>query len=120
MAEFQLKERAFKFSVSLIKYFSSVTLNSDFRFLKNQLYRSATSIGANVIEGSGGSSKKELARYFRIAIRSANETTYWLKLILEVFEEVERSKIQELVIESESITRILGKSIATLNSKTNS
>ena len=120
MAEFHLKERAFKFSVSLIKYFSSISLDSDFRFIKIQLYRSATSIGANIIEGSGSSSRKELLRYFRIAIRSAAETTYWLKLVKEIYSNIDKNRVDEFVMEPEAITRILGKSIATLGTKTDS
>jgi len=118
MAEFELKNRAFRFSVSILKFFSSVSINSELRFLKIQLYRSATSIGANVIEGSGGSSKKQLAQYYGIALRSANETVYWLKLINEIYTEIDRIQISEFLKECESIVRILGKSIATLRSNT--
>jgi four helix bundle protein len=114
MAEFRLKERAFQFSVSVIKHFLSISLNSEFLFLKKQLYRSVTSIGANIIEGSGGASKKELARYLQIALRSSTESTYWLKLIKEIFDNPKNEKLDELIAESESITKILGKSLVSI------
>ena len=116
MAEFELKNRAFRFSVSILKFFGSISLNSELRFLKIQLYRSATSIGANIIEGSAGSSKKQLAQYYSIALRSANETIYWLKLIYEVYIDIDRKQMSELINECESIVRILGKLVSTLRS----
>jgi four helix bundle protein len=51
--------------------------------LRNQFLRSGTSIGANVREGKASSSRKELIRYYEIALRSANETAYWLEVIEE-------------------------------------
>jgi len=44
--------------------------------LKDQMCRSSSSVAANIVEGFGHQSKKELARYLRIARASALETTY--------------------------------------------
>jgi four helix bundle protein len=44
----------------------------------DQVFRSATSIGANIAEGRGRDQGKEYERYLRIARASANETDYWL------------------------------------------
>lgn len=46
--------------------------------LRSQLTRAADSVPANVVEGCGASSQKELARFLEIAIKSANETEYHL------------------------------------------
>ena len=43
----------------------------------DQLLRSATSIGANVVEGGSGSTKRDFINFFHIALKSANETKYW-------------------------------------------
>ncbi len=51
----------------------------DFVSLKSQLTRAADSIAANIVEGCGAASQKELARYLDIAIKSANETEYHLR-----------------------------------------
>ncbi len=44
----------------------------------DQLFRAATSIGANIAEGRGRDMRKEYTRLLRIARASANETDYWL------------------------------------------
>ncbi|MGV3510007.1 MAG: four helix bundle protein [Sphingobacteriaceae bacterium] len=40
--------------------------------------KSATSIGANVVEGKSGSSRKDFRNFYTIALKSANETKYWI------------------------------------------
>ncbi|BAY79170.1 hypothetical protein NIES25_56530 (plasmid) [Nostoc linckia NIES-25] len=49
--------------------------------LSKQLLRSATSIGANVEEASGGQSKKDFLAKMYIAYKEARETKYWLRLL---------------------------------------
>ena len=52
-----------------------------FSSLLDQLVRSATSIEANVVEGRVGKLRKDWKNFFVIALKSANETKYWLCLI---------------------------------------
>jgi four helix bundle protein len=118
MAEFLLKERTFQFSANLLKYFRSVSADKEFSILKIQLFRSASSIGANISEGVSGSSEKEFSRYLKIALRSCNESNYWLRLILEVYsKEIDKVALAEFISETEQIARILNKSIQTLSAK---
>ena len=78
------------------------------------MLRSGTSIGANIIEGQGSSSKKEFINFIRIAFKSAKETEYWLKLFKES-KLTTNSELDILVQESIEITNILNSSILTLN-----
>ena len=48
--------------------------------LRAQLIRAADSIASNIVEGCGASTRKELARYLDISIKSAFETDYRLQL----------------------------------------
>lgn len=48
-----------------------------------QLLRSGTSIGANIEEAVGGSSRKDFIHKLEIAYREARETRYWLRLLQE-------------------------------------
>ena len=52
--------------------------------LPRQLLRSGTSIGANVSEGVKGQSKADFISKMAIALKEANETHYWLRLLHRV------------------------------------
>lgn len=49
-----------------------------FANLRSQLTRSAASMPANIVEGCGAATNKELARFLDISIKSANESEYHL------------------------------------------
>jgi len=78
-----------------------------------QLLRSSTSIGANIIEARSGNSRKNMISYYSIALRSANETKYWLCLVRDTMN-VDRVEIAFLLKEADELARILAKSIITL------
>jgi len=60
------------------------TFPSEERFsLTDQLRRSASSISANIAEGSGSSSKKDFMHYLDIAIKSTYETVSHLVIAKE-------------------------------------
>lgn len=48
-----------------------------------QLYRSGTSIGANVAESKNAQSKADFISKLSIALKEAGESNYWLKLLLK-------------------------------------
>jgi four helix bundle protein len=48
--------------------------------LKEQLVRAADSIPSNIVEGCGAATRKELARYLDISIKSAFEVDYRLQV----------------------------------------
>lgn len=72
----------------------------------DQLIRSATSIGANMVEGKSGSSRKDWKNFYLIALKSANETKYWLCLIRDTME-TDKLKITELIKEADEISNII-------------
>ena len=49
--------------------------------MSKQLLRSGTSIGANVSEAERAQSKADFISKMSIALKEANETNYWLKLL---------------------------------------
>ena len=102
-----IKVRTYKFSISIItfiKKFKRYDLARDVIF--KQLIRSATSIGANIIEGQAGASKKDFTNFYRIALKSSNETIYWLCLVRDV-EKIDGESIEKLVNEATEISKIL-------------
>ncbi len=49
--------------------------------LSNQIFRSGTSIGSNVIEAEDGESRPDFRHKMGIALKETSETIYWLKLL---------------------------------------
>lgn len=76
-----LKGRCYKFSLAIIQLLNTLPKNMASNTIANQLVRSATSIGANLVEASASSSRLEYKKFFEISLKSANETKYWLSLL---------------------------------------
>ena len=72
-----------------------------------------TSVGANLEEAQGGQSKPDFISKNSISLKEARETNYWLRLILATnkFEEKINQGIEELVIESDEIAKIIASII---------
>jgi four helix bundle protein len=77
----ELKYRAYQYSIDMIKFIDSLSKDVSTDTLSRQLLRSSTSIGANIVEAKGASSKKDFANFFGYALKSANESLYWLGLL---------------------------------------
>jgi four helix bundle protein len=76
-----VRHRAYKFSLTIIHLVKKFSKDKVYLIFTDQLLRSSTSIGANLIEAKSSSSKKEFARYYEIALKSSNEALYWLYLL---------------------------------------
>lgn len=110
---YDLKQRSYSFSINIIRLVGGIELKRNYQSLLDQLIRSATSIGANIVEGKAGSSKKDLIRFYQYSLKSANETIYWLNLIKDGLE-INDEKINQLIQEATELSRIIAKSIITL------
>lgn len=109
-------KRLVKFSVLIIK-FSQKAKNQKLPWcVFDQLIRSATSVGANIVEARASSSKKDYIKFFEISLKSANETIYWLIVIRETFPEL-KDKAEGLRKEANEIAKIIGSSVLTLKGK---
>lgn len=109
-------KRLIKFSLDVIKFCSEIRKDRNFFEIASQLIRAATSIGANITEAKSCGSKKDYIRYFEIALRSANETKYWLILIKEANQtlSVEAGALLKEVTE---IANIIGAGVITMKGK---
>jgi four helix bundle protein len=74
-----ISERTQSFAVRIVKLVNAMPKSIVGLAIARQLIRSGTSIGANVHEARGSSSRKEYCRRMKIAQSEAQETLYWLK-----------------------------------------
>ncbi|MDI6739254.1 MAG: four helix bundle protein [Candidatus Edwardsbacteria bacterium] len=74
-------ERTFAFAVAVIAFCRSIERGRlTERLLAKQLFRSGTSIGANVEEAQAGQSRADFISKMSIARKEARETKYWFRL----------------------------------------
>ena len=111
-----LKKRTFQFALRLIKLVDFLPKDMSSQIIGKQLIRSATSIGANVIEARAASSKRDFTNFFNHALKSANETVFWLELLRDSGK-VRNASLDNIINEVSEIANILGASILTLKGK---
>lgn len=111
-----LRERCYNYSVEVIRFIGTLPEKRVYWVLSDQLLRSATSIGADIIEAKSASSKRDFIRYYEIALKSANETKYWLGLTKSALS-IEEQHISSLQAETTEISRIIAASLLTMNNR---
>lgn len=74
-------DKAFKFSVRIVKLYQYLCNDKNEYILSKQVLRSGTSIAANMKEALYGQSKKDYASKMHIALKEASETEYWIELL---------------------------------------
>lgn len=104
------------FSLATIKLIDSLPTKQSSQVIANQLVRSGTSVGANVVEAHSASSRLEFKKFHEIALKSANETKYWLGLLRDS-KTVSPEKIKPLLNEITEIANMLASGIMKLKKK---
>ena len=72
-----------KFALRIIKLYKYLTADKGEYVMSKQVYRSGTSIGANIAESKGAQSDADFINKLSIALKEALETKYWLLLLHE-------------------------------------
>ncbi len=78
--------------------------------------RSATSVGANIVESKSSSSKRDFIKFYEIALKSANETEYWLNLLKDG-KLLKEEFLLDMIREINEISRMLASSLLTMKNK---
>lgn len=115
----EFKRRIYRYILRLVKFLSSLPQTNVTREIISQLMRSGTSIGANYFEARGASSKKDYQNFFAIALKSANETMFWLAILLDGGL-IPKNLVDEdkwLLEETKEIAKIFASSIMTMKGK---
>lgn len=105
-----LAEQSLDFSVNIVHFCDGI---ERYAVLKNQLLRSATSIGANIHEGVYASSGGDFVAKYQISLKECHETEYWLK-IMERAGLAQPEQIRQLLQQCGKIRRMLIASITTV------
>ena len=88
-------DKSFEFSVRIVNVYKYLCHEHKEYTLSKQLLRCGTSIGANVAEAQRGQSKADFYAKMSIALKEANETEYWIRLLYRT-EYITKSQYQSL------------------------
>lgn len=80
--------------------------------LSRQLLRSGTSIGANIEEAIGGTTKKDFKYKLSISYREARESHFWIRLLRDS-EYITKDQAQSLLKDCDELLKLLGTIIKT-------
>lgn len=78
-----LIDRSYRFGLLIINLTDNLPKKRSSWVISDQLIRSSTSIGANLVEAKASSSRLEFKKFHEIALKSANESKYWLNLLAD-------------------------------------
>jgi four helix bundle protein len=78
-----LREKSYTFALKIVQMYKEIVEQKKEFVLSKQVLRSGTSIGAMVRESEYAQSKADFVNKLSIAIKEANETDYWLNLLLD-------------------------------------
>lgn len=106
MDENELKHRTKQFALRVMKLVGALPESTVGRTIGNQLIRSATSVGANYRSACRGRSKAEFVAKLGIVIEEADESGYWLEMIIES-ELLKKSLVEPLLTEANELTAIM-------------
>jgi len=111
-----ISDKSFAFAVRVYKAAKFIKEEQREFELAGQLLRSGTSIGANISEGKYAQSGRDFVSKHKIALKEANETKYWLRLIKAVGI-LDEKAANSLIHDADEIIRILSAIIITKENK---
>ena len=104
-----LKRRTKQFALRILKLVAALPKSVEGRAIAGQLARAGTAVGANYRAACRGRSKAEFVAKIGIVEEEADESAYWLELIIEA-ELLKVSQVEPLLTEANELARIMAQS----------
>lgn len=111
-----LADKTVDFAVRIVKFYKYLCEEKKEYVLSKQILRSGTSIGANVRESKNAQSKTDFISKLNIALKEADETEYWLEVMVKS-DLIKENQVEKLVSDLKEIIAILVSSLKTMKSK---
>ena len=107
-----LIDKSIDFAIRMANCYKYIMEEKNEYIMSKQMFRSGTSIGANIHEGIQAQSKADFVSKLGIALKEASETSYWLT-VLNRAEFLDEKSYLSLKSDLDSMIRILVASIKT-------
>ena len=112
----ELYRRIYLYGLKIIRMMEGLPKDRTSDVIGKQLLRSGTSVSANVIEAKSASSKKDYINFYHYALKSANESKLWI-CYLRDSKKLNEKESDDILKETEEISKILAASIITMKNK---
>lgn len=112
----EFKIRIYHWTLKLIKAIDGLSKDNSSQIMAKQVLRSGTSMGANYIEAQAASSRKDFTNFLHHALKSANESKFWIGLLRDSGK-LNKKEADDLLKELIEIANILGSSLLTVKGK---
>ena len=113
-----IHELSYDFGCRITRLFQYLTEDAEYKeyVISKQIYRSGTSIGANVRESKHAQSDADFLSKMSIAYKEADETDYWLNLLHDNGY-LSESQYESLKKDMDRILKVLTSIVKTMNEK---
>jgi len=111
----ELKRRTKQFGLRVIRLVEALPSTRTANVIGNQLLRAGTSVGANYRSACRGRSKADFISKVGIAIEEADESLYWMEMLIEAGI-VSEKRLADLMKEADELVAILTASVKTARS----
>jgi four helix bundle protein len=105
----ELKNRTKRFALRILKLAAALPRTIEGNIIRGQLVRAGTSVGANYRAACRGRSRAEFAAKVGVVAEEADESAFWLELIIEGGFLAE-GRVKPLLEEANEITKIMASS----------
>lgn len=113
-----LSDKAMAFAVRVCNLCKYLVDSGNEKIISRQLFKSGTSIGANIAEALCAESDADFVHKLRIARKEASETIYWLELLCRT-KYIDEKGAMSMQADCEELVKIMTSTILTMDNKIN-
>ena len=111
-----LRRRTKEFALRVIKLFRALPKTEEARVLGRQILRSGTAVAANYRSACRARSRDDFISKIGITVEEADETAFWLELLVDA-NIVKKDRMENLLVEADELVRIFQASRTTAKSR---
>lgn len=108
----ELKQRTKDFAIRVVKLYRSLPHTPDVQTLGKQVLRSGTSVAANYRAVCRARSKADFISKLGVVLEEADETVFWLELLIETGV-LSADRTNDLLSEANELLAVFGASLRT-------
>ena len=113
-----LHTKSYLFAVRIVKMVKHINSCKKEFTITNQILRSGTAVGALGREAEFAQSPLDFANKLSIALKEANETSYWLNLLHDT-DYIDENAFKSIIIDCNELIALLVSSIKTIKQRNN-